>query len=717
MVVLKIFLFATLLLAGCGRAPEPTIAYSELFSGLLEVDNIADLSQPGTRLFSSWDRTFGNDDYNNFAGAGPIGWKILCDVKGSGYISRSWFTGSKDGTKRIRFYIDGERSPRFETSLDEWCGQPGSFDGLPLRGYEPYCWFSWAPVSFSSRLVVMEEAPKSDEKLYYQINVNMLPPGEILESWHPEMLADHVMLDLKKKVNETWERLKVTDTSGIATKVVAEPGVETALRRVSGAGVINSVRIKPDLPDGFSVSERERALRSLVVRMYWDGHDEPSVEVPLGALCGSMWHEIQYGSMYFGMSSGVYRVAFPMPFRSGAEIKLLNQHAAPLSVGVAVEVSDAELSDSMGYFHAGWRKSPASRVGSPHIVLDAEGRGKYVGCLLGVTSLDSSWWALESDERIYVDGEQKAGWQGTGLEDYFNGGWYYGNALTAPLHGIPFKAPFRTLQYRLHLVDPVVFSSSVAMMFERGPDNASRAEMESVSFYYLDAPARADSVLLDPEFRKPVDDPARPYTLMSEVNNMERLGDVQGAITRIKAYLEDYPDTKFKEILNRRVANYADPPEPSAGKAVLGIYANAPARVFLDGSLLFGVNDPRGERVHFREIALEPGEHAVAIQYGRRPYPDWVQLMLEYPGGFIGTDNTWKYAFEPTGKWAASGFDDSSWPMHGYIWVKGPPEPPYVWCEPHDRVFTQSRAWGLRPSVEWPVGAEFIVFRKTFVVD
>lgn len=709
-----------LLLSGCSRRDGiphgDATPYAVILHDLLDIDRIADLSQPGSMLFSSWDRTGGNDDFGNFLGDGPKGWKILADFTGPGYISRSWFTGAKDGSKRIRFLIDDARTPLHETSLDDWCGPWNDFSDLPFRGYEPYCWFSWRPVTFSRRLIVMHQEPVDDEKIYYQINVNRLPDGQRAEVWHPRMMQDPELTAIEQEINDTWLRLQRTDTTEIPSSQLVPAHEETTVWEQAGAGTIQSIRIAPRWPDEFSVRDREDALRAMVVRLYWDNHPEPSVDVPLGALFGSMWHEMQYGSIYFGMSSDVYRISFPMPFREHARLSVLNQGQTPFDLGVAVE-SDASLpADTFGYFHAGWRKSLASQVGTPHTILRTQGRGKYVGCILGVIDLNNSWWSLESDEHIYVDGEVNASWRGTGLEDYFNGGWYYGNALASPLHGIPFKAQYRTVQHRLHLTDPVAFQSSLNMIFERGPKNVSNAEMESVSFYYLDQPARADSDLRDPDFRTPVTDPAREYTLMVEVNNFERMGDISGAISRIRSYLADFPDTPHRDILESRIERYDDPHTIPEGKAVLGVYANTHVRVFLNGQLVEDMNDPRAERVRFQTLDLPSGTHTLAIQYARFRYPDWVQLSLEYPGGFIGTDNTWKFAFDPTGRWTSPDFDDSTWPPQGHIWTKGPPEAPYLWIEPHDRVFTQSRAWGLRAPRDWPPNGRFMVLRKTFTI-
>lgn len=709
-------------LCGCSREPAVTMTYKELLGTLLQTERVADLEQPGAVLFSSRDRTDGNDDFSNFLGDGPDGWKIIASAKGPGYASRFWFTGAKNGKKRIRFYLNGEKNPRYETTQDDWCGPMSRSDMLPLRGYEPFCWYSWVPVSFNRSLVVMQEAPVpgdgpgSGEKLFFQVNVNTLPPGTVVEDWTPAMLKDPEVQALQAEINRSWRAAQATMTDGLDERVTVGPGQEAGLWEHSGPGVVNCLRMAPQWPDGVKAPDREKALRSLVVRMYWDGCPDPSVEVPLGPLFGGMWHEIQYGSVYFGMSSGVYRLSFPMPFKGGAKISVLNQGGQPAALAFAVDHAQRAPPPGSGYFHSGWRKSLATDAGKPHTIVETGGAGKYVGCLLGVRNLDRSWWALEGDEKISIDGEAQPSWLGTGLEDYFNSGWYYGNPFASPWHGLSFKAPFRTVQYRLHLVDPIRFNSSIRMIFERGPDNASHAEMESVSFYYLRAPGKADSMLGDPDFRRPVEDPVHAYTLMTEVNNMEILGDAPGAISRIQAYLEEYPDFPFKSVLERRIANYANPPPVPEGTAVLGVYANTHVRVYLDGRQVADVNDPKAERVRFQSLPLASGTHTLAISYAFHPYPDWVQLMLEWPGGFLGTDYTWKYALNPDGKWAAMNFDDSGWLVHNDVRIKGPPEAPYVWCEPHDRVWSQSRAWGIRSPIDWSNIRGFMVFRKTFAV-
>jgi hypothetical protein len=165
---------------------------------------------------------------------------------------------------------------------------------------------------------------------------------------------------------------------------------------------------------------------------------------------------------------------------------------------------------------------------------------------------------LEGDEFMHVDGEPAPSWRGTGLEDYFNGGWYYGSAIIRPFNGLPMKAHFRTLQYRIHHTDPVAFTSSLSVSLERGPDNASHGTYESVAFYYLAAPTAADSGLGDAGFRQPPADPMRQVAIMTELNDLEKLGDFDGARETIPAFLEQFPDYPYAPVLRLREILYGE---------------------------------------------------------------------------------------------------------------------------------------------------------------
>jgi hypothetical protein len=423
-----------------------------------------------------------------------------------------------------------------------------------------------------------------------------------------------------------------------------------------------------------------------------------------------MWSRTRYQSLYFGMTSETLSLRFPMPFKASARVEI----GGPAPVTIAAVTGDFPMSGkNAGYLHSDWKKSLAKDVGRPHTILQTSGSGKYVGCILGVRSLDQSWWVLEGDEQITVDGEKTPGWKGTGLEDYFNGGWYYGNALASPLNGVVFKAPFRIVQYRIHQADPVAFTNSFHMTFERGPDHASRAEFESVSFYYLDLPQAADSDV-GQQPPHPMPDPLSKLTLMTEINDRERLGDVTAAQDTIKSYLEEFKDSSYAPQLIQRLENYRNGETIPDGQALLGVYANMPATVFLDGAPVGRFGDPQA--MQFKTVNLAPGRHVLAVQSGRQNYPDWLQVGLKYKDRITGTDGTWKFAFSLADGWNTTDFDDASWDGIN-IWVKGPPEEPYIFCKPNEHTGMQSVPWGIRPSKDWPSGGRQVFYRNVFTVE
>jgi hypothetical protein len=369
--------------------------------------------------------------------------------------------------------------------------------------------------------------------------------------------------------------------------------------------------------------------------------------------------------------------------------------------------------------------------------LQTTGRGRYAGCILSVVSADRSFWALESDESMWIDGKKT--WQGTGLEDYFNAGWYYGNVFARPLHGLPIKAPFRTVQYRLHLTDPVLFDRTFKMVFERGPDHASHAAYESVAFYYLDQPQAADSRL---ENRVAPVDTLQPYTLMTDLWNFERFGDLQGEAEYIDRYSAQFKPP-FKEMLDLRKLvcayelkqisqqQFVDGLSASTNvqaealrklytvpeTALIQFYCNMPSELYLDGELILRAGDP--QQPVFATVELKKGKHILAAVSGWQEYPKWTQVSVRTADGFLlGTSSDWKHAVNPSGSWTELGFDDSAWSaLRDYDGrVKGPPEEPYIWVQPDPFVNTISQAYGLRPSATWGSKKGRVVYRKVFEV-
>ncbi len=219
------------------------------------------------------------------------------------------------------------------------------------------------------------------------------------------------------------------------------------------------------------------------------------MEVPLSDFFGmgfGEWKDFQ--SLPLNMTSGGYNSYWPMPFRQRARITITN-HASRTAerfyYNIDVLTYD-RLPDDILYFHAQYRQH-LTEAGRPIAVLEARGRGHYVGTLASMQPLQGSHLGyLEGDERAFIDGEQEPSYIGTGTEDYFSSGWYYDTGeYSAPYHGVTIKdeEDGRINTYRWHIEDPIPFRESFRFDLEHGGTNDHPGvEYSTVAFWYQSEP-------------------------------------------------------------------------------------------------------------------------------------------------------------------------------------------------------------------------------------
>ena len=130
-----------------------------------------------------------------------------------------------------------------------------------------------------------------------------------------------------------------------------------------------------------------------------------------------------------------------------------------------------------------------------YVVLDAVGRGHYVGCHIDVDLPTPGWWG-EGDDMFFIDGEP---WpprlHGTGTEDYFCGAWNYNNlnqTFATPYYGYHFKTNAdytgKHSQYRFHIEDPIHFTKSLLFSIEHGHANDKEGDWSSTAYWYQTLP-------------------------------------------------------------------------------------------------------------------------------------------------------------------------------------------------------------------------------------
>jgi hypothetical protein len=238
-------------------------------------------------------------------------------------------------------------------------------------------------------------------------------------------------------------------------------------------------------------------LRKLILRMYWDGSAFPSVQSPLGDFFGVGHCEYrQWASRFLGMSSGGFYSYFPMPFQA-VRIEVENLHESMEAQIFANITWDrvARIGAEAGRFHCSYRQQENAGP-DPVEILRASGRGHYVGCCVSLQGRDLNYLSfLEAPEYIFIDAQEGDDpvIVGTGMEDYFNGGWYFRDQeFCAPLHGVSLKDSLRSMvsMYRFHEYDAVAFTENIRFEFRNPwkPERLKPFRSSATAYWYQDKP-------------------------------------------------------------------------------------------------------------------------------------------------------------------------------------------------------------------------------------
>jgi hypothetical protein len=154
------------------------------------------------------------------------------------------------------------------------------------------------------------------------------------------------------------------------------------------------------------------------------------------------------GSLFFGYnkSSDEYYITWPVPYWEGINISLENKGSGTVNVTPKVYWTASKYNQNeAGYLDIKYRADTASSSKKLFNAADLQGAGKLVGLMIhaeGEPDPQNNRTFLEGDDFIFVDG-QKVG-NGTGLEDVFNGGWYFLHGpFYLPTHGAHLSPPSR----------------------------------------------------------------------------------------------------------------------------------------------------------------------------------------------------------------------------------------------------------------------------------
>jgi hypothetical protein len=305
-------------------------------------------------------------------------------------------------------------------------------------------------------------------------------------------------------------------------------GERRVLADIQGPGIINHIwiTIAPPPP--------ELSRNDIILRMYWDGAEEPCVETPIGPFFGQGWDEsYSYASLPLaaGPLEGRGLVSyFAMPFQTGAKIEVENDtgkaihafyyyidymelEAAPSNMGRFHAWYNRELTEALPDGENEWSvlgpqgKNPSGDAN--YLIADIEGKGHYVGVNYFVHSPGPMWYG-EGDDMFFIDGQPwPPSLHGTGTEDYFNTSWSPKSKFSHPFYGYARVNDDvgwlgRTHVYRFHITDPVYFDKSLRFSIEHGHNNNLTLDIATVAYWYQTEPHKSYPGLLNREERKPM---------------------------------------------------------------------------------------------------------------------------------------------------------------------------------------------------------------------
>ncbi|MBE0537544.1 MAG: DUF2961 domain-containing protein [Phycisphaerae bacterium] len=494
---IRVFVFVSMLVAGGGVQGQP--AGEAFYEDLSLLPYI--YSGVESYYVSSYDRTGGNDD--GFRGTYSQLYvddndeHVIFDEKGPGCIYNFWFTGDDQDLHwgKMRFYFDDEKTPRIVCDGREFFNgalRPFVYP-LVTHAFISSGGFSCsAPIAFAGRLKVTTEKAVGFYNMYYQL----YEKAEV-KTWTAEKDYAGLIGLFERCGADPKPACEMRTTRGTVTLAASRgKAPEETLVSLTGEGTIGRIRINPlYAPDAYN-------LNHIFLRIYYDGDAAPTVNVPIGPFFGSGLGEADVRSLFVGMSgSGWYYCYLPMPFRKGVRVTLANtSHASGGEFFFEVAHSEAFPKERngarVGYFGAKYNTAWPIVEPVDYVLLDFKGRGAVVGQVMTVEPVKPDrkrWW--EGDMRIFIDGEAKPRFHGTGHEDEYQGGWstfWLTNPYSLPLFGQPKTEGLvdvfgqvngSTTMYRFW-PGKIHFRESIRISTEHGNQNDTPANYSSLVYYY-----------------------------------------------------------------------------------------------------------------------------------------------------------------------------------------------------------------------------------------
>ena len=273
-------------------------------------------------------------------------------------------------------------------------------------------------------------------------------------------------------------------------EIQVRPGEERTIAEFDGPGRVSHFYITDD-----SLFHRtdtsEFAYPGIILRVYWDGSEKPSINVPLWDFFGNFDQDsVDYSSLPMSVNHWNNSCYLPMPFSKHARFSLYNDgdeiYDRAVAFGISIE-KDPSFADEQSRLHATWSRSNPTH--GMHSILHVEGTGQYIGNILQVHTNYAGWWG-EGDTIFTIDGRGITHTPGT--EDEYGSawaGWEIGKLYSYAYVGNIQMEIGKNRLYRWYIPDPVRFQKSLTVELQNqravyGKQIDSSDDYTTVAFWY-----------------------------------------------------------------------------------------------------------------------------------------------------------------------------------------------------------------------------------------
>ena len=262
----------------------------------------------------------------------------------------------------------------------------------------------------------------------------------------------------------------------VSPYVVLPPKSTFVLADVKGIGAVQQIWMTP-----------AGTWRFAILRIYWDGETEPSVECPLGDFFACGWGRYaQISSLAVCVNPGrAFNCYWEMPFRKSFKMTLENIADEKFTIYYQINYALTDVPADAAYFHAQFRRVNPLPYKNVYTILDGvKGWGHYVGTYMAWGVNNNGWWG-EGEIKFFMDGDKNFPTiAGTGTEDYFCGSYDFDTKrpdgtvqyteFTTPYSGlaqvIRGDGHYDVLQrfglYRWHIADPIRFEQDLRVTIQ-----------------------------------------------------------------------------------------------------------------------------------------------------------------------------------------------------------------------------------------------------------